>query len=61
MNVWCKVYVGDIRSGTTREHLESSFSRFGKVKDVWVAEDHGYVEYKYERDAENAVQDMDQQ
>lgn len=60
MNVWCKVYVGDIGSGTTRQHLEAFFKNCGHLKDVWVAKDHAYVEFKYEQDAEDAVRDMDQ-
>lgn len=60
----CKVYVGNLGSNTARGDLESSFSKYGALKNVWVARNppgFAFVEYEDPRDAEDAVRAMDGQ
>ena len=61
-----KVFVGNLGSGTTREDLESPFSKYGNLKNngvthVWISTipfGHGYVEFNEEKDAKTAVEKM---
>lgn len=58
----CKVYVGNLGSNTARGDLESSFGKYGALKNVWVARNppgFAFVEYEDPRDAEDAVRAMD--
>lgn len=58
----CKVYIGDLGSGTAKHELEDHFSKFGPLKNVWVARNppgFAFVEYDDPRDAEDAVREMD--
>jgi len=58
----CKVYVGNLGSNTARGDLEASFSKYGALKNVWVARNppgFAFVEYEDPRDAEDAVRALD--
>jgi len=58
----CKVYVGNLGSNTARGDLESSFGKYGALKNVWVARNppgFAFVEFEDPRDAEDAVRAMD--
>ena len=57
-----KVYVGDLPSGASRQELEDAFSQYGYLKNVWVARNppgFAFVEFDDERDARDAVKDLD--
>ena len=34
----CKVYIGDLKPGTTERDIEEPFSKFGQLRNVWVAQ-----------------------
>lgn len=58
----CKVYVGDLGSGASKQELEESFSYYGPLRNVWVARNppgFAFVEFEDERDAEDAVRGLD--
>lgn len=58
----CKVYVGNLGSGASRNELEKEFKYFGRLVNVWVARNppgFAYVEYEHPEDAKDAVQEMD--
>lgn len=58
----CKVYVGDLKQGTTERDLEDVFSKFGTLKNVWVAQrppGFAFIEFEDKRDAEDAVNHLD--
>ena len=58
----CKVYVGDLGSGATKEELEDAFSYYGRLRSVWVARNppgFAFVEFEDSRDAEDAVRGLD--
>lgn len=58
----CKVYVGNMGSNTARGDLEASFSKYGSLKNVWVARNppgFAFVEFEDPRDAEDAVRALD--
>lgn len=56
------VYVGNLDVGATVNDLHREFDRYGRIKDVWVARKppgFAFVEFEDERDARDAVKDMD--
>ena len=58
----CKVYVGDLPAGASRQEVEEAFRTFGYLKNVWVARNppgFAFVEFEKPRDAKDAVQDLD--
>ncbi|KAG8235612.1 hypothetical protein J437_LFUL014657 [Ladona fulva] len=58
----CKVYVGELGSGASKQELEESFSYYGPLRNVWVARNppgFAFVEYEDPRDAEDAVRGLD--
>ncbi|KAF8796317.1 RNA-binding protein 1-like isoform X1 [Argiope bruennichi] len=58
----CKVYIGSISSRTTKDDIESLFSRYGPLRNVWIARNppgFAFVEFEDRRDAEEAVAELD--
>jgi RNA recognition motif-containing protein len=56
------LYIGNLDHAATVGDLHREFDRFGKVKEVWIARKppgFAFVEYEDERDASDAVKDMD--
>jgi len=60
-NEWdiaCKVWVGGLGEEGTRLELEDSFSKFGPVKNIWLAKNppsFAFIEMEDPRDAEDSV------
>jgi len=58
----CKVYIGDLKAGTTERDIEEPFSKFGQLKNVWVAQrppGFAFVEFDDPRDAEDSCRHLD--
>ena len=59
----CKVYVGNLGTRPPRkEDIEYEFKYYGKIRSVWVARSppgFAYVEFEDERDAKDAVRELD--
>lgn len=58
----CKVYVGNLGSSASKHEIESSFSKYGPLRNVWVARNppgFAFVEFEDKRDAEDAVRALD--
>ncbi|CAG2061621.1 unnamed protein product [Timema podura] len=58
----CKVYVGNLGSSASKHEIESAFSKYGPLKNVWVARNppgFAFVEFEDPRDAEDAVRGLD--
>lgn len=58
----CKVYVGNLGSNAARGEIEESFSKYGTLRNVWVARNppgFAFVEFEDPRDAEDAVRALD--
>ncbi|GIY26890.1 RNA-binding protein 1 [Caerostris extrusa] len=58
----CKVYIGSISTRTTKDDIESLFSKYGPLRNVWIARNppgFAFVEYEDRRDAEEAVAELD--
>jgi RNA recognition motif-containing protein len=58
----CKVYVGNLGSSASKPEIESAFSKYGPLRNVWVARNppgFAFVEFEDPRDAEDAVRGLD--
>ncbi|KHJ48288.1 hypothetical protein D918_01559 [Trichuris suis] len=57
-----KVYVGGLPDRASRSEIEAVFSRFGQLRNVWVARrpsGFAFVVFEDGRDAEDAVRSLD--
>lgn len=57
-----RVHVADLGVDPSKRELESSFEKFGKLLEVWVAKSppcFAFVVYKYREDAEASIKEMD--
>uniref|UniRef100_T1JLW6 RRM domain-containing protein n=1 Tax=Strigamia maritima TaxID=126957 RepID=T1JLW6_STRMM len=58
----CKVYVGDLGSGASKQELEEAFGYYGPLRNVWVARNppgFAFIEFEDSRDAEDSVRALD--
>ncbi|KAL2748538.1 serine/arginine-rich splicing factor 3 isoform X1 [Vespula maculifrons] len=58
----CKVYIGNLGSSASKHEIESAFSKYGPLRNVWVARNppgFAFVEFEDPRDAEDAVRGLD--
>lgn len=58
----CKVYVGNLNSSASKYEIEAAFSKYGPLRNVWVARNppgFAFVEFEDKRDAEDAVRGLD--
>jgi arginine/serine-rich splicing factor 7 len=58
----CKVYIGDLGGGASKQELEDAFGYYGPLRNVWVARNppgFAFVEFEDARDAEDSVKALD--
>ncbi|XP_055845631.1 RNA-binding protein 1-like isoform X2 [Episyrphus balteatus] len=58
----CKVYVGNLGSSASKYEIENAFSKYGPLRNVWVARNppgFAFVEFDDRRDAEDATRGLD--
>lgn len=58
----CKVYVGNLGSSASKYEIENAFSKYGPLRNVWVARNppgFAFVEFEDRRDAEDATHGLD--
>ena len=58
----CKVYIGNLSEGASKNDVEYAFAKYGPLRNVWVARNppgFAFVEYDDHRDAEDAVRGLD--
>lgn len=58
----CKVYIGNLSDGASKADIEDAFSKYGPLRNVWVARNppgFAFVEFQDERDAESACRHLD--
>nr|BAN21055.1 RNA-binding protein [Riptortus pedestris] len=58
----CKVYVGNLGNNASKNELEDVFSKYGPLRNVWVARNppgFAFIEFEDPRDAEDAVRALD--
>ncbi|XP_011198240.2 PREDICTED: RNA-binding protein 1-like isoform X2 [Bactrocera latifrons] len=58
----CKVYVGNLGSSASKYEIENAFSKYGPLRNVWVARNppgFAFVEFEDRRDAEDATRGLD--
>lgn len=57
----CKVYVGNLGSNASKDEVESTFKKYGPLKNVWIARNppgFAFIEFDDPRDAEDAVRGL---
>merc|ERR1712241_711189 len=62
-DVNCKIYIGGLRDDANRYDLEDAFTKYGPVRNVWVARrppGFAFVEMEDPRDAEDETADSAQ-
>lgn len=58
----CRLHVGDLNERVTQDDLERAFSRYGEIKEVWMARNppsFAFIVFRDARDAAAALRDMD--
>ncbi|XP_065200463.1 RNA-binding protein 1-like [Planococcus citri] len=58
----CKVYIGNLKTNASKNELEDTFSKYGPLRNIWVARNppgFAFVEFEDSRDAEDAVRGLD--
>uniref|UniRef100_A0A6M2DU62 Putative rna-binding protein 1 isoform x1 orussus abietinus n=1 Tax=Xenopsylla cheopis TaxID=163159 RepID=A0A6M2DU62_XENCH len=61
-DIACKVYIGNLGHSATKHDIETHFSKYGPLRNVWVARNppgFAFVEYEDPRDAQDAVRGLD--
>ncbi len=61
-DIQCKVYIGNLGNNASKYELEDAFSKYGPLKNVWVARNppgFAFVEFEDPRDAEDSVRGLD--
>lgn len=56
-----RVFIGGLEGPVTKEDIEGEFSKFGKLDNVWIAQNppgFAFIVYESEQDAEEAVSKM---
>lgn len=54
-----RVYVGRLSSRAREEDVDYFFKGYGRIRDVNLKNGYGFVEFDDERDADDAVHDLD--
>lgn len=60
--IGCKVYIGNLAEGASKADIEGAFSKYGPLRNVWVARNppgFAFVEFEDGRDAEDACRHLD--
>lgn len=58
----CKVYIGNLAEGASKQDIEGAFAKYGPLRNVWVARNppgFAFVEFEDGRDAEDACRHLD--
>ncbi|MPD02081.1 Serine-arginine protein 55 [Portunus trituberculatus] len=53
-----RVYVGGLHYNCRERDLERFFKRYGRLRDCLIKNGYGFVEFEEERDADDAVYEM---
>lgn len=60
--IGCKVYIGNLAEGASKQDIEGAFGKYGQLRNVWVARNppgFAFVEFEDGRDAEDACRHLD--
>ncbi|EDO39887.1 predicted protein [Nematostella vectensis] len=51
----CRVYLGRLPYGTTEDDVRRFFRSYGRLRDINLKNNYGFVEFEDDRDADDAV------
>jgi len=54
----CRVYIGNLPSGSRERDLEKFFKGYGRKSDILIKQGFGFVEFDDHRDADDAVYEL---
>ena len=57
-----QVYIGNLGNNASKYDIEDAFTKYGPLRDVWVARNppgFAFVEFEDNRDAKDAVRGLD--
>lgn len=54
-----RVYVGNLASDCRERDVERFFKGYGRIREIALKNGYGFVEFEDDRDAEDAVHDLD--
>jgi arginine/serine-rich splicing factor 4/5/6 len=54
-----RVYIGNIPGDARDRDLERFFKGYGRIREVALKNGYGFVEFEDDRDADDAVHDLD--
>lgn len=58
----CRLHVGDLNERCSQQDLDRAFSRFGELREVWMARNppsFAFIVFRYPKDAAAALREMD--
>lgn len=58
----CRLHVGDLNERCSQQELDRAFSRFGEIREVWMARNppsFAFIVFRYPKDAATALREMD--
>ena len=53
-----QIYIGHLSRKVGKDELEKTFAKFGSIKDAVLKNGYAFITYEDERDAEDAVKEM---
>ena len=54
-----QIFIGGLSDEIRKSDLERKFKNCGRMKDVWIVRDFGFIQFEDPRDADDAIRDMD--